>query len=317
MSGWAVGSRSEVRDVPPRRPIDLTPEPMSIRRAAALLCFLLAPAIRAQDTASTANLRPSGTTNIAVLTLVDGSRLQGRVLEVTPTTIRFASAMGETVLPRGAVREVRVMAASAMHDGEVWPEDPSRSRLFFAPTGRTLRKGESYFADAYIFLPSFQTGLTDNLTIGAGMSIIPFIGLEHQAYYLTPKLGVLAGPNVNVSVGALIAGQGDTDQSPFGIVYGVGTFGGEDANVSVGGGVAYNRGTADNAALLMVGGSTRVSRGIALVSENYFYTRASSTALLSGGIRFIGDQLSVDLAAFTVTGDQMYPIPYVAFLYRY
>ena len=115
---------------------------MSIRRVAALLCFLLAPSVRAQDTASTSNLKPSGSAAVAILTLVDGSKLQGRVLEVTSTSIRFASAIGETVIPRSAVREVRVLDAGAMHMGEVWPEDPSRTRLFFAPTGRTLRKGE-------------------------------------------------------------------------------------------------------------------------------------------------------------------------------
>ncbi|MDB4886879.1 MAG: hypothetical protein JWN79_2317 [Gemmatimonadetes bacterium] len=284
--------------------------------AVLLLLAVLAPGARGQDTTRTANAQPTPEGSIAVLTLVDGSTLQGRVLEVTPTTIRFVSAIGESTIARARIRSLRVVGAGQMHDGEVWPEDPSRTRLFFAPTGRTLRKGEAYFADAYIFFPSFQLGMSDAFTMGAGMSLFPGLSLDNQIFYLTPKLGVLAGPNLNISVGALVAGAGMvSDDSPFGIAYGVATYGGEDRNLTAGGGVLYSRARADNSALLMVGGTNRISRGVALVSENYFYTRGSG-ALLSGGMRFIGERLSVDLAFFVASSAAQYPFPYVAFIYK-
>lgn len=152
---------------------------------------------RAQDTTATANLKPTPEGAIVVLSLIDGSALQGRVVEVTATTIRFQSAIGETSIPRSAVREVHAAAEGPLHDGELWPEDPSRTRLFFAPTGRTLRRGDGYLADAYVFFPSVQYGVTDALTMGAGMSLIPGLGLDQQVYYLTPKLGVVSGPELN------------------------------------------------------------------------------------------------------------------------
>jgi hypothetical protein len=289
--------------------------PLALLLASLLLAGGAARA-RAQDTTSTANIQVTSPGMLVVLTLVDGSVLQGRVLEVTPTTLRFASAIGETTIPRSAIQMVRVVDAGQVHGGQVWPEDPSRTRLFFAPTGRMMRKGEQYFADAYIFFPSFQAGISDRFTMGAGMSIIPGLGIDEQLFYLTPKLGIVAGPDVNVAVGALIAAASGVDESPFGIAYGVATFGGEETNATIGGGFGYNRGTADNSALLMVGGSTRVSRGISLVSENYLYTGAGTQSVLSGGVRFIGDRLTVDLAAWVWAREAAFPVPYVAFLYR-
>lgn len=294
--------------------------PRVVRAAAAIVLALvmLHPArASAQDTTSTANLRPGAEGWIAVVTLRDGSRLQGRVLEVTPASVRFQSALGETLIPREAIRSVRVASAEMVHGNEIWPEDPSRTRLFFAPTGRTLRDREAYFADAYVFLPSFQLGLTNKLSLGAGMSIFPGIGLGDQIYYLTPKLGVYASPRLNVSVGALVAGAAVlSDRSPFGIGYGVATFGGENANATLGGGVSYSRGVvASSSPLLLAGGMVRTSKSVALVSENYLLLGTGTSVLASGGVRFIGERLSVDLAAFGATGAATL-IPYVAFIYK-
>lgn len=66
----------------------------------------------------------------------------------------------------------------------------------------------------------------------------------------------------------------------------------------------------------MVGGANQVSRSIALVTENYLYTGSSST-VLSGGVRFIGEKLSVDAAFFASPSELNYPVPYVAFIYKF
>jgi hypothetical protein len=284
---------------------------------ACLLCAMFSIAARAQDTSSTANLRPTPDSQLVLITLRDGSTLIGRVLEVTPTTLRFASAVGELTIPRSVIRDIRTNAGASVRNGEFWPEDPSRTRLFFAPTGRTLRTDEIYFADAYVFFPSFQGGLTDRITLGAGFSLIPGIGLDEQAYYFTPKVGVYASPTLNVSVGALVAGAGRSSDGPFGMGYTVATFGGEDGSVTTGAGFGFARGTRSTNAILLLGGSQRVSRNIALVSENYFYTGGGSAGLLSGGVRFMAEKLAVDLAGFTTTELNGIPIPYVSFIYRF
>jgi hypothetical protein len=149
------------------------------------------------------------------------------------------------------------------------------------------------------------------------MSIIPGVGLGDQLFYLTPKVGLVSGPTVNVAVGALVAGLGSlTDEGPFGIGYGVATFGGEDANVTAGAGFGFAR-SSTSQALLLLGGTKRMSRNIGLVTENYFYTGSSSSVVLSGGVRFMGEKIAVDLAGFTTGQSDVPVVPYLAFIYRF
>ena len=60
----------------------------------------------------------------------------------------------------------------------------------------------------------------------------------------------------------------------------------------------------------------RAGDRVALLSENYWATGTGSSLLLSGGIRFIGEHIAVDLAGFGV-GGQSFVAPYVAFIYRW
>jgi len=288
-------------------------------RAAALVVIIAgaAPRLSAQDTTATSNLRPTPDSQLVKITLRDGSVLIGRVLDVTPMTVRFSSAVGQSDIPRSSIRRVEMAAGRAMHEGEFWPEDPSRTRLFFAPTGRMQHAGELYFSDAYVFFPSFQAGLSDRVSLGAGVSVVPGLGLDEQLYYLTPKVGLYASPKFNVAVGALVAGAGSiSDEGPFGLGYGVATMGGEDGSVTAGAGFGFHRSSASQA-VFMLGGSKRVSRGIALLTENYLYSERGTSAVISGGIRFMGEQIAVDLAGFTVTDSGVPIIPYVAFIYRF
>ena len=68
--------------------------------------------------------------------------------------------------------------------------DPNYSRLLFSPTGRPLKKGDGYFSDYELLFPGVAVGLTDNLSIAGGVSLIPGLGLDEQVLYVSPKLGV-------------------------------------------------------------------------------------------------------------------------------
>jgi hypothetical protein len=276
-----------------------------------------APRLVAQDTTATANLRPTPESQRVRLTLRDGSVVIGRVISVSAATVHFASALGDVDIPRSAIRKVESASPTSMHEGEYWPEDPSRTRLFFAPTGRMQHQGEMYLADAYVFFPSLQGGVTDRFSIGAGFSLIPGLGLDEQLYYITPKVGLVAGDKVNIAIGGIVAGAGTiTDAGPFGIGYGVATFGGEDGSITAGAGFGYAK-SETSQAILMLGGSRRVTRNVALVSENYLYTANHNSVLVSGGFRFLGEKIAVDFAGFGVSDAEVPIIPYVAFIYRF
>ena len=62
--------------------------------------------------------------------------------------------------------------------------------------------------------PSVAYGLTDNLSISGGMSIIPALGLSEQLFYVAPRLGKQFSDRLAVATGVLWArgGEGDDDQ---------------------------------------------------------------------------------------------------------
>src|SRR5688572_21282328 len=114
--------------------------------------------------------------------------------------------------------------------------DPNYSRLLFAPTGRPLKKGDGYFSDYELLFPGVAYGLTDNVTLAGGVSVIPGLGLDEQLFYISPKVGFKLGERASVAVGALVAaaggGEGDGESAYIG--FAVGTFGGPRRSLTVG-----------------------------------------------------------------------------------
>jgi hypothetical protein len=205
------------------------------------------------------------------------------------------------------------------------PSDPNYSRLMFAPTGRPLRKGDGYFADHELVFPGFAYGLSDNVSVAGGISTLPGLGLSEQLVYFSPKVGFELSDRAAVSLGGLVAGAGGADDiGTLGIAFGVGTFGPRDHSLSVGLGVARELGGrfASTLPILMVGGQTRLSRSLALVSENWL--------VLGGGVpleeqpfglalRFFNGRLSADVGVVLIGEvlEEGYPLPWVSFTYHF
>ena len=274
------------------------------------------PVVR--DTTST------DSTRMYVLRTRDGSLFVGRLTRATMDSVYFVSAGGPITVPRSTVVELRQLGRGAMRAGVYWPPNPGDTRLFFAPTGRMLAKGEGYFSDTYVFFLNFVGGVTSRVTFGGGLSIFPTTDLTQNIFYLTPKVGLVQSSNFNLAAGALIgyagfSGFDDTgdDVGSFGIVYGVGTAGSPDGSVTVGFGVGYGGGGFGDP-ILMLGGEKRVSRRVSLLSENYILSGVDDGLVVSYGFRFFGDRLSVDLALINVPSDPVIPgVPYVAFAVKF
>ncbi|MDQ3950501.1 MAG: hypothetical protein M3282_09145 [Gemmatimonadota bacterium] len=280
--------------------------------------------VRAQDPV----VRDTATADSAqmyVLRTRDGSLFVGRLTRATVDSVYFVSAGGPITVPRSAVLELRQLGRGAMRAGVYWPPNPGNTRLFFAPTGRMLEKGEGYFSDTYLFFLNFVGGITSRVTFGGGFSIFPFDDFSENIFYLTPKVGLIQGASFNLAAGALIgfAGFGgffddSGDIGSFGIVYGVGTAGSPDASVSVGLGLGYGGGDFGENPILMFGGERRVSRRVSLLSENYLVAGVDDGLVLSYGLRFFGDRLSVDLAFINIPSEPIFPgVPYVAFAVKF
>ena len=70
-----------------------------------------------------------------------------------------------------------------MRNEKYWFPNPNATRLYFAPTAHMLRKGKGYFADYYLFSPSVVYGITDNITIGGGVSLFPAAGIKGGFFF--------------------------------------------------------------------------------------------------------------------------------------
>ncbi|MEP6905269.1 MAG: hypothetical protein ABI875_04250, partial [Gemmatimonadales bacterium] len=239
------------------------------------LAFALAAAIAtssplfAQDTAPTREqLRVVDSTQIQVLTMRDGSSLIGRIVAMRADTVDFQTGIGRVPVAIRDIREVRESEAGRMREGEYWFNNPNSTRLFFAPTGQMLKKGEGYFADYELFFPGFAYGVTDNFSVGGGVSIFP-TGVSEQVYYFTPKVGMSFSDQIHVAAGLLLAGTGGGNGGTGGVGYGAGTFGDGDGSITVGLGYGFAGGNIESKPVAMLGGEKRVSRRIALVTENY------------------------------------------------
>jgi hypothetical protein len=252
-------------------------------------------------------------TRVISVTTLDGSTFVGRVVAAGPESIDLLTSSGKVTIMFARMKPV---ASPGRPGEEDWFPNPNATRLFFAPTGQMLAQGDGYFSDYEVLFPGVAYGLTDNITIGGGVSLLP-TGLDKQVWYLTPKIGASVNPRLHLAVGALVAGVPGED--PVGAVYGVGTLGDGDASLT--GGIAYGFAGKEFSSefAVLVGGEKRVSRRIALVTENYFVPSSVGQPVVSGGVRMMSEKLTVDLALFNLVGESAFlpGIPFVSFVYKF
>ena len=276
-----------------------------------LLASVVALAIGGQLPSPAIEVAAPGVTQ--QLELSDGTRALGRVESVGDGMLTFRTTAG--VVMEVAVTLVRSVSAvtGTLVNGEFWPADSNATRLFFAPTGRSLKKGEATFGVYEILLPFVQYGVTDRLSIGGGTPFV-FSAGSGQPLWVTPKFQVVKSRSTEASVGVLhFINMGDASA---GIAYGVVTQGTTDAAVTVGGGYAYSSEDAsrEGAPVVMLGAEKRISRRLKFVTENYWF---SGIGLASGGVRFMGERLSADIGlVMPLGGDVLFVFPMVNFVWK-
>jgi hypothetical protein len=243
-------------------------------------------------------------------------------VEVSDTEIKFEGPVGQSTIRKDRIRQIKEIEKSRIKNGKHWFPDPNRSRLFLWPTGRTLEKGQGYFGDIYLFLPSVAFGVTNNFSIEGGLSLFPGVDMDKQLTYLVPKLGFKLAPGVDASVAAIVfrvPAVFENDNSvTVGLLCGTGTIGSEDYNLSMGLGYGFADGRWADKPAVMIGGELRIARRLALMSENWM-SPGVQDAIISYGFRFLGERTAVDLALFNVLGEgAIFPgVPFVGFVWSF
>jgi hypothetical protein len=246
------------------------------------------------------------------LTLKDGSRLYGSVERETDDEVVFRTQAGLVVTVRRAdIARLHRVEGAIVH-GEFWRADPNATRLFFAPTGRALPKGQVYVGVFEFLMPFVQVGITDRISFGGGTPLVfGFDDNWERPFWVTPKVQVYNGARAQVSVGTFHVF--DTGGEGGGLAYAVGTFGGRDASFTLGIGGTYT-GFEGGGGVVMVGGERQVTRNVKLLTENYVWK--GGDGVLTGGIRFFGERLSADVGlAIPIGADRFFAFPVVNFVY--
>ena len=269
---------------------------------------LLPDAIRAQ---AAVDIPDPGET-VYEIQLGDGSVLFASIVELDEEQVVLVTVSGVRLeVDRSRLREI-APARGRVQGGEFWSEDPGGTRLFFTATGRSLARGESYVGTYVVVLPFAAVGVTDRVTLAGGA---PVLFGEFEPFYLAPKVQVVRTPMAQASVGTLVF---LFDDEMVGVAYGVGTFGNSDRALSAGLGYFYSGDELVNEPAFMLGGETRVSRRIKLISENYVLPDRVGY-VLSGGVRIMGDRFSTEVAVFGAwsDGDGECCLPIVNFSYAF
>lgn len=279
-----------------------------------LLVYLIAITAAQSVYAQTQDASTDGTVRV---TLVEGTSVVGVVVSENDDEIvlRTSSDILMTI-PRDRIKTVVSV------DKERFAlSDPNRTRLLFAPTGRSVGAGAGYVAIYEVFIPFAAVGAGRAVTLAGGITVNPG---NSRIAYAAPKITLLETSTTSLAVGAVgMAVLGDLDGYTAGLLYGVGTFGRADASLTIGLAFGYAEGDVGKKPVLMLGGEYQVSNRVKLLTENYLFTGAGEDGLLvSGGFRVFAERLAADFGLITMPSliDESggFPaIPWVGFAYNF
>lgn len=278
-----------------------------MRIAVALASLLVAASCAAQIKGE---LRVADSNEVQVVELNDGTSLRGRIVDVRETTVQFESKMCEVELLIADIVAVRTVMKSSIREGQIWFENPHATRLLISPTAYTLKSGEGYFQSTYIFFAGGAVGMTDNISLAAGLSLFP--GAENQLFYIAPKVGLPISDKVQLAFGgAWMSVTGAS--SSFGSLYGVATVGSRDQNFTVGVNQGFGDGEFADAPVCVLGYQGRFTRRVALVSENYWAPKEEN-GILSFGFRFFNESLAADLGFWRPIDAEFEGFPFIPYV---
>jgi len=273
----------------------------------------------------TVNTNENDTLSIYEIELTDGTEIAGYLIKKDSLIMSVKTIGGVKMdLPLDKIRKTEISRGYS-EDNEFFYSDPNQTRLFISPTGRALKQGDGYFSLNELVIPIFAYGVTDFISVAAGMSIVP--GLPEQLIYFNLKATPYFKDNFGIGAGIFYIGlTGDGDFSSK-VIYGVSTIGSNTAAVTFGLGGGIGSEGDLSSAMFLFGGDVRISKTVKLLSENFILFDNSSSnskpfSVFSLGVRFFGSRVAGDLGFFTtmetLKNSEGFPfLPWATFTYNF
>lgn len=254
------------------------------------------------------------------LTLANGSKLVGRLMDAPdPSQVRVQLLDGtiRTLFRADILAQQPFTQAKVGADGDVWENNPNRTRHIYAPSAMPLKAGEGYASVKEFLFASSAVGVTDNISVLVG-SFIPtlFVGFELGGLIGAIKFSGEVGEDLYFGVGGevitLPSFNSGAGLNVMGIGFGAVTFGKPDKQFTLSVGRPFllssdaNNDLGD--VLFVAAGQLRVSNSYGLVTENWFFPTArgpENTSILSLhalAMRRMSDNMAFDFGFIGVGG---------------
>ncbi|MEM6287937.1 MAG: hypothetical protein AAF845_12340 [Bacteroidota bacterium] len=258
-----------------------------------LALALVSFAFAAASTAQTAPKR---------IVLDDGTVIVGEVVDPEADPVVVIGANGvEQRIPQARIAEIGPLIG-----GRFFRVDPTRTRLAFSPTGRTLGGGRTRVGTLFYIIPNATVGLGDRIDVSG---TLPFT-FGSDSFAALPVVGVKAGLVDTGSFAAAIganaiiplASESEVNGSFALTPYAAITVGDDlrSASVSVTGFIGGSVEAADveaaDGVLLAGGGEIQLNNGVKLLLDIGLPVGEGTEGVgFFPGVRFFGDRYSVDL----------------------
>jgi len=257
-----------------------------------LLFFLLSSTGSAQFEIPTQETNES---QAVIVKMNDGSVVYGYIAARTDDQVTITSiSLGEITVPIteiSAINYVDVKNLITDKNGRFIDFHNSTHHFFF-PSGYSLRKGQSYYENIYIFYNSYTYGVTDNFSITAGAEVATLLfNSSTPLIFVSAKFSV---PFKNDKAAFALNGTyiriPFNNSEGFAILTGSLTLGSRNNNVTLGVGLGFNTSTGINDEVIPVSFSMmqRLSHKLSFVSENYIFIEddfGNTSGIISAGLR--------------------------------
>jgi hypothetical protein len=233
--------------------------------------------------------------------LRNGTEFRGVLTALSLDNLEFDTPdLGHLVVLRANLTQLRSLDGPAqlgLRPG--YYDIGNGNRLFFGPTARNLRQGEGVVQDVWLYLAGVNYGITDNISLGGYLSLLPGLPPQYQLLVLTPKVSLPLRDDLHAAAGVLYMRIPNFDGGGFGVglLYGALTSGSADNNVTVGLGYGFASGGVGSTPTLLLGGQRRISRKVSLLTENYLIANSDAGAFGLYGLKLNWPRTNLGIAA--------------------
>ena len=269
-------------------------------------------------TTSVDALAQADSTALLMIETIDGNQYIGVIHERTDAAIQLDTQnLGLLTIPLEEIKKTQEISPDRIKKGQYWADNPQATRYFWAPNGFSLKPNEGYYQNVWVFFNHVSVGVSENVSVGAGLVPTFLFGGAPTPVWITPKVSFpVTGSNsrLHFGAGALVATVLGESSGTLGIAYGVMTIGTRDDNVNLGVGMGFASGEVADYPTVSLSAMTRLSKRGYLITENYFIPTAyGGFGLLSAGGRLVGKNMSFDfgLVVPIEEGEIYYALPWL------